>query len=51
MVSRGTLPTDGALFVVFLLGVIAIVTLLQYVPALALGPIAEQFLLQQGTLF
>jgi len=51
LVSRGTLPTDGALFVVFLLGVIAIVTLLQYLPALALGPIAEQFLLQQGTLF
>jgi potassium-transporting ATPase potassium-binding subunit len=51
MVSRGTLPTDGALFVVFLLGVIAIVTLLQYLPALALGPIAEQFLLQQGALF
>jgi K+-transporting ATPase ATPase A chain len=49
--SPGTLPTDGALFVVFLLGVIAIITLLQYLPALALGPIAEHFLLQQGTLF
>jgi K+-transporting ATPase ATPase A chain len=51
MASPGTLPTDGALFVVFLLGVIGVVTLLQYLPALALGPIAEQFLLQQGTLF
>jgi len=51
LASPGTLPTDGALFVVFLLGVIVIVTLLQYLPALALGPIAEQFLLQQGTLF
>jgi K+-transporting ATPase ATPase A chain len=49
--SPGTLPTDGVLFVVFLLGVIAIITLLQYLPALALGPIAEHFLLQQGTLF
>ena len=49
--SPGTLPTDGALFVGFLLGVIAIVTLLQYLPALALGPMAEQFLLRQGTLF
>jgi potassium-transporting ATPase potassium-binding subunit len=28
VVSPGTLPTDGALFVVFLLGVIAIITLL-----------------------
>jgi potassium-transporting ATPase potassium-binding subunit len=51
VVSPGTLPTDGALFVVFLLGVIAIITLLQYLPALALGPIAEHFLLEQGTLF
>jgi K+-transporting ATPase ATPase A chain len=51
MVSRGTLPTDGALFVVFLLGVIAIVTLLQYLPALALGPVAEQFLLVDGATF
>ena len=49
--SPGTLPTDGVLFVVFLLGVIAIITLLQYLPALALGPIAEHFLLQRGTLF
>jgi len=51
VVSPGTLPTDGALFVVFLLGVIAIITLLQYLPGLALGPVAEHFLLQQGTLF
>jgi K+-transporting ATPase ATPase A chain len=51
VVSQGTLPTDGGLFVVFLLGVIAVVTLLQYLPALALGPIAEHLLLQQGALF
>jgi len=49
--SPGTLPTDGPLFVTFLLAVIAVVTLLQYLPALALGPGAEQFLLQQGALF
>jgi K+-transporting ATPase ATPase A chain len=49
--SPGTLPTDGALFIGFLLGVIAVITLLQYLPALALGPIAEHFLLQEGTLF
>ena len=51
MPSAGTLPTDGALFITFLLAVIVIVTLLQYLPALALGPVAEHLLLQQGTLF
>jgi potassium-transporting ATPase potassium-binding subunit len=49
--SSGTLPTDGPLFVAFLLAVIVVITLLQYLPALALGPVAEHFLLQQGTLF
>jgi K+-transporting ATPase ATPase A chain len=49
--SSGTLPTDGPLFVAFLLAVIAVITLLQYLPALALGPVAEHFLLQQGTMF
>jgi potassium-transporting ATPase potassium-binding subunit len=49
--SPGTLPTDGPLFIGFLLSVIAVITLLQYLPALALGPVAEHFLLQQGTLF
>jgi K+-transporting ATPase ATPase A chain len=49
--SSGTLPTAGTLFVVFLLGVILIITLLQYLPALALGPIAEQFLLAHGATF
>src|SRR5271157_805205 len=51
MVSRGTLPTNGALFVVFLLGVIMIITLLQYLPALALGPVAEHFFAAQGQTF
>jgi potassium-transporting ATPase potassium-binding subunit len=49
--SPGTLPTDGPLFIGFLLSVIGVITLLQYLPALALGPVAEHFLLQQGTLF
>ena len=40
----GTTPTDGPLLIRFLLAVVAIVTLLQYLPALALGPIAEHFL-------
>jgi potassium-transporting ATPase potassium-binding subunit len=40
--SAGSLPTDRTLFVFFLLGVIVIVGGLTYLPALALGPVAEQ---------
>src|SRR5271166_3652798 len=49
--SAGTMPTDGPLFILFLLAVIVIVTLLQYLPALALGPIAEHFFAAQGQTF
>jgi K+-transporting ATPase ATPase A chain len=49
--SAGTMPTDGPLFIGFLLAVVAILTLLQYLPALALGPIAEHFLASQGATF
>ncbi len=48
--SSGTLPTDGALFVWFLLGVIVIAGGLTYLPALALGPIAEHLRLAIGAL-
>ena len=47
-VSAGTFPTDGPLFVGLLLGVIAILYLLQYFPALALGPIVEHFSMLAG---
>ncbi len=43
-VSSGTLPTHTPLFVTFLVGVIIIVGALTFLPALALGPIAEQVL-------
>jgi K+-transporting ATPase A subunit len=49
--SAGTMPTDGPLFIGFPLAVVAIVTLLQYLPVLALGPIAEHFLISQGSTF
>jgi K+-transporting ATPase ATPase A chain len=39
--SSGTLPTHGPLFVGLLVGVIVLVGALTYIPALALGPIAE----------
>lgn len=40
----GTLPTDTPLFVVFLAAVAVVVGALTFVPALALGPIAERLL-------
>ncbi len=38
----GTLPTHTPLFVGFLIGVVVLVGALNYVPALALGPVVEQ---------
>jgi K+-transporting ATPase ATPase A chain len=49
--SSGTLPTDGPLFIGFLLSVIIVITLLQYLPAITLGPVAEHFLLEHGVTF
>ncbi|MGA2818492.1 MAG: potassium-transporting ATPase subunit KdpA [Xanthobacteraceae bacterium] len=49
--SNGTLPTDRALFVCFLLGVIVIVGGLTYLPALALGPAIEGLQLLGGVLY
>ncbi len=42
-VSAGTLPTHGTQFVTLLVGTIVIVGGLTFLPALALGPVAEQF--------
>ena len=49
--SAGTFPTDGPLFVGLLVGVIVILYLLQYFPALALGPVVEHFLMLSGKTF
>ena len=49
--SSGTFPTTGPLFVGLLLGVVIILYLLQYFPALALGPIAEHFMMLNGRSF
>lgn len=40
-VNAGTMPTHGPLFVALLVGVVVLVGVLNYVPALALGPIVE----------
>lgn len=39
--TGGTLPTHGPLFVLLLIGTVLMVGLLNYVPALALGPVIE----------
>ena len=44
-VTGGTLPTHGPLFVVLLVGTVLLVGLLNYVPALALGPVVEHLML------
>ena len=49
--SAGTFPTTGGLFIGLLVGVIVIVGGLTFFPALALGPLVEQFALNAGTLF
>jgi K+-transporting ATPase ATPase A chain len=45
--GAGTLPTHTPLFVCMLLGVVIIVGVLTFVPALALGPIVEHLMLVQ----
>ncbi len=49
--SSGTLPTNGTLFVVLLIGTVVIVGALTYFPALSLGPIVEHFQMFSGKLF
>ena len=43
--TEGTLPTHGPLFIVLLIGTVLLVGLLNYVPALALGPVVEHLML------
>lgn len=40
-ISSGTLPTHGPLFVCLLIGTVLLVGALTFIPALALGPVAE----------
>ncbi|MDA8477931.1 potassium-transporting ATPase subunit KdpA [Citrobacter sp. Awk 4] len=44
--SPGTLPTHGALFVGLLIGTVLLVGALTFIPALALGPVAEHLSLR-----
>jgi potassium-transporting ATPase potassium-binding subunit len=49
--SAGTLPTHGLQFVALMLGTIIIVGGLTFFPSLALGPVAEHFAMQAGTVY
>jgi K+-transporting ATPase ATPase A chain len=49
--TLGTLRTDNALFGGILLATIAILNALTFFPVIALGPLAEQFLMLQHRLF
>ncbi|KVX22510.1 ATPase [Burkholderia ubonensis] len=46
--GAGTLPTHGPLFVCMLLSTVVLVPLLTFLPALALGPIAEHLAMTAG---
>ncbi|HQY87420.1 MAG TPA: potassium-transporting ATPase subunit KdpA, partial [Tepidisphaeraceae bacterium] len=49
--SAGSFPVSGVTFTVLLIGVVLIVGALTFVPALALGPIVEHFLMHGGQTF
>jgi K+-transporting ATPase ATPase A chain len=44
-VTAGTMPTHGPLFIVLLVGSVLLIGVLTFVPALALGPIAEHLIM------
>jgi K+-transporting ATPase ATPase A chain len=49
--SAGTFPVHGGTFFVLLIGTVLLIGALNFLPALALGPIVEHFLNLQGKLF
>ena len=49
--SAGTFPVNGATFTFLLIGTVLLIGALNFLPALALGPIVEHFLTAQGKLF
>ena len=49
--SVGTFPVSGKTFTFLLIGTVLLVGALTFLPALALGPIVEHFLMLQGHLF
>lgn len=50
-VSPGTFPVSGVTFAVLLIGTVLLVGALNFLPALALSPVVEHFLMNAGQLF
>ena len=49
--SAGTFQTEGLTFIVLLIGTVLLVGALTFLPALAMGPVVEHYLMGAGTLF
>jgi K+-transporting ATPase ATPase A chain len=49
--SAGTFRTEGVTFVVLLIGTVLLVGALTFLPALAMGPVVEHYLMGAGQLF
>ena len=49
--SAGTFPMTDFTFIALLVGTVILVGALTFLPALALGPIVEHFLMLKGNLF
>jgi len=49
--SAGTFQCEGFTFIALLIGTVLLVGALTFVPALAMGPVVEHFLMRAGTLF
>jgi K+-transporting ATPase ATPase A chain len=49
--GAGTFPVSGASFIILLIGTVLLIGALNFLPALALGPIVEHFLMLNGGLF
>jgi len=49
--SAGTFQTEGLTFVVLLVGTVLLVGALTFLPALAIGPVVEHYLMHAGSLF
>ena len=49
--GAGSFPVHGATFTILLIGIVLLVGALNFLPALALGPVVEHFLMLKGTLF
>jgi K+-transporting ATPase ATPase A chain len=49
--SAGTFPVHGMTFTLLLIGTVVLIGALNFLPALALGPIVEHFLMLKGGLF